>query len=281
MKYIQMNKYNRLIINKTISIINLKNGVIDIFPKLPDHITEIYLDNNDIPTILCDLPCNLRILSLCSNLLDKLLYIPNTLQELYLSYNKNILLPPTLINTQLLIFYCNGCNLNVIPDLPVTIQSLNVSNNKLTEIKIPINIQILNIANNKLSRLYLTPNHNNLTELRCDNNMITHINYIPDSIGEFYCSYNKIQHFPQLPFNLHSGLKIVSNPISYPYNLKIVFSCWNNPLIYDLTDVDHIGLYINKINKFRHFYYTNKLISSIYKYIKTRRLYIEKDYEFL
>jgi Leucine-rich repeat (LRR) protein len=281
MKYIKMNKYNRLIINKKINIIDLKNGVIDTFPSLPDHITEIYLDNNDIPNILCDLPCNLRVLSICSNLVDKILHIPNTLQELYVSYNKNIVLPSTLINTNLLIFYCSGCNLKVIPDLPDTIKSCNVSNNKITDISIPFNIKVLNIANNKLSRLNLTKNHTNLTELRCDNNNITQITCIPDNICELYCSSNKIQTFPDLPINLHYGLKIVENSTTYPYNLKIVFSFWNNPLIYNLTNVDNIGLYINAVNKFRLWYFTNKIIASICNYIKKRRKYVEYEYEFL
>ena len=92
MKYIRMNKYSRFIIDNLISVIDLKNAMIDTFPELPDNIVEIYLDNNDIPKISCQLPCNLRILSVCSNLITELLYIPPTLKELYISNNKNIVL---------------------------------------------------------------------------------------------------------------------------------------------------------------------------------------------
>lgn len=281
MKYIKMNKYNRLIINQTISVINLKNGMINSFPQLPDHITEIYLDNNDIPNILYDLPCNLRILSLCSNLLDKLVYIPPSLQELYITNNKNISLPNTLIDTNLTIFYCNECSLTCIPTLPNTISSLNISNNKLTQFEIPINIKILNLANNKLSHIYLTQTHINLTELRCDNNVIRYINYIPNNLCELHCSSNKIKIFPHIPTNLHMVLKIMDTSILYPYNLKMVFSFWNNPLIYDLSNIDNIGRYINALNKFRIWYHTNKLILALSKYIHNRRMKIEQDYEFL
>jgi len=281
MKYIRMNKYSKFIIDNLISVIDLKNALIDTFPELPDNIVEIYLDNNDIPKISCQLPCNLRILSVCSNLITELLYIPPTLKELYISNNKNIVLLPK-ITTDLKVFQCTDCKLRRLPELPDTLISLNVSNNKLTAIDIPINIEILNIVNNRISRLHFTQRHSSLTELRCDNNVITHINYIPDSISEFHCSYNNLRTFPNIPLkNLVYNLQIVKNSIQYPYNLKIAFSYWNNPLVYDFTDILDIGQYINKINSFRKMYYKHKLIQSLYKYIQYRRQYIEDEYTFL
>lgn len=282
MKYIRMNKYSRFIIDNFISVINLKNAMIDTFPELPDNIVEIYLDNNDIQTITCRLPCNLRILSLCSNLLTELLYIPPTLKELYITNNKNIILP-TKITTELNTLCCNGCNLFTIPELPLTITSLNVSNNHLTHIDIPTNIQILNIVNNRISILNITSNHKYLTELRCDNNIIKYITYIPDSITEFHCSNNLLRTLPDIPINLHDiyNLQIVKNSIQYPYNLKIVLSYWNNPLLYELTDISNVGQYINKINSFRKMYYKHKIIQVLYKHIQRRRQYVEDDYTFL
>jgi Leucine-rich repeat (LRR) protein len=122
MKYIRMNKYSRFIIDNLISVIDLKNAMIDTFPELPDNIVEIYLDNNDIPKISCQLPCNLRILSVCSNLITELLYIPPTLKELYISNNKNIVLLPK-ITTDLKVFQCTDCKLRSLPELPTSLVS--------------------------------------------------------------------------------------------------------------------------------------------------------------
>ena len=180
-----------------------------------------------------------------------------------------------------------------MPFFPALIEKLKLkfafknlnSNNKLTKIDIPINIQILNIVNNKITKLHLTELHIYINEIRCDNNKITNINYLPNSISELHCNYNMLKTFPDIPINLNNlyGLKIVSNTVSYqyPYNLKILFSYWNNPLVYDLTNISNIREYINKVNRFRKKYYTYKLINSLYKYIQKRRKYLEEEYEFL
>jgi len=282
MKYIRMNKYNCFIINNLINVINLKYAMIETFPILPDNIFEIYLDNNNITEISCRLPSNLCILSVCSNLIKELFFIPLTLKELYVTNNKNILLPKK-ITTELTVFYCNDCNLTTLPKLPTTLITLNASNNKLTKIDVPINLQILNIVNNQITKLYLTELHRYLNEIRCDNNKITNINYLPNSVSELHCNYNMLKTFPDIPINLNNpyGLKIVPNSVKYPYNLKILFTYWNNPIVYDLKNISNIREYINTVNRFRIIYYTYKLINALFKHIQKRRKYLEEEYEFL
>ena len=83
------------------------------------------------------------------------------------------------------------------------IDSINLSNKRLS--KLPdltrfIKLKTLYCDNNQLTELSNLPN--TLTKLYCDNNQLTKLSNLPNTLTLLYCSYNQLTELNNLPNTL-------------------------------------------------------------------------------
>lgn len=143
----------------------------------------------------------------------------------------------------------------------------------------------------KLERLFI--NGNNLTklpnyladlthlwEIRCEKNKITHIERLPKNIQYLNCSDNRLRRIPEpIPLTLHT-LICQNNPLyelpSSAMDWYLGISCHNTrECLYPFQEQElRNNLWvIEKINKFRYFYYLQKYSGRIFRrIILTRRM---------
>ncbi len=149
------------------------------------------------------------------------------------------------------ILRCKSTNLNLLPQLPLTLTELSCENTDLQVLPaLPPSLKTLNCSNTPIvmlpalsdslvrlecSNIGLTvmPSlPSKLNYLNCNNNQLTNFPTLPSSLSTIYCSYNVISTFPALPAelrllmcdnNLLTTLPILPSKLG---NLK----CYNNLL---------------------------------------------------
>lgn len=91
----------------------------------------------------------------------------------------------------------SGQNLKVLPDIPLTIEELIISNNQLTDISnLENKFHILKCDNNKITKLPCL--YEGLTEFYCNNNNLEELPIIPKSVKILHIQNNNIKLFPKL-----------------------------------------------------------------------------------
>lgn len=257
-------RFNQLI------VVNIKDNRLTSLPKMGSSVRILFCSHNMF-TELSELPPNLVELDCANNKLSSLPELPHTLTMLDCSYNLLCSLPslpstlttldcfhnmlktiPLLEHTSLTKLVCLVNNLTALPPLPITLKQLNVGYNKIN---------------------YLPELPSKLEVLCANNNYITQLPEIPLSLRKLVANNNKIEIIQ--PFSRYYGLYTVldSNPI---YNLAVsTYSSFGqfgtimrgSVMGLGMVETDMIIAYINKLMKFRKFYYTQKYKPQFHKWL--------------
>ena len=234
--------YNSLTDASHIKRIDVSFGSIKQLPILPLNL-EIFIadDNPELeldPICTPKLPSTIRILSICLTGITIIGdWLPDTLEELYISDNPGIILPQKLPRS-LSTLVANSCDLEEFTtELPPSLLTLSIDGNYLQEINsiLPNGLNTLVASNNFLEQLPSLPS--SLQTLIINNNQLEFIQTIPDNITHLNCAENNIKRLPTLP-----------NTLKQEYSKLILFG---NPLIYEFHNRRiRIAEYINKTNRF-------------------------------
>ncbi len=195
----------------------------------------------DINTYIDNLPIDITKLDLKNR---NLTYIPSLikftkLKELNCKNNKLELLPE--LPTSLQILNCSSNNLIEISETPLAVKYLDCSFNLLKQLpKLSDSIQIIICNDNKLKQLPKLPL--DLINLNCSFNELESLPVLPPRLSILHCSYNQIYILPILPETLHD-LKYVENPV---YE------------IFKTVSIEKLRSKIKLIQKIRHLFYSFK-----------------------
>jgi hypothetical protein len=146
-------------------------------PEISSNVCSLFLSNNDIQNINF-LPPNVKYLDISFNPIKSLDFIKKSkVNVLIMQGVKNIEI--TEIPDTLIILDCSFCNLKKLPFLK--------------------NVSSLKCKGNKLKNLDL---NNVLTSLDASKNLITKINFLPDTLKYLNISHNKLENIPDLNENI-------------------------------------------------------------------------------
>ncbi len=144
----------------------------------------------------------------------------------------------------------SGLYLYSLPDIPINVSKLNLSNNYITEITIPTFIKSINLTCNRLTNINL---HSNLISINLSYNEITEITELPSSLIELNCNNNQLVNLPELPPNLKylscnfNKLTELPKLPTKLHSLEISNNFLTNIDLKDLTDLNHLHCGNNKI----------------------------------
>jgi uncharacterized repeat protein (TIGR01451 family) len=154
---------------------------------------------------------------------SKITFLPKlspVLQKLYCNNNLQLTSLPNLPNSLQTVQLINN-KLTTLPNLPASILTLDCSKNQITTLpSLPIGLTSLTCAENFLTSFPTLPS--SLTELNfrqnlftifptlpagitfvdCSTNQITNLPTLPTSLGAFYCAQNLLTSLPALPNSL-------------------------------------------------------------------------------
>lgn len=134
----------------------------------------------DLLELPFSLPKTLKILQCDENRLVYLPPLPETLRELICNNNQLTILPDLPLN--MIDIQCQNNQLSVLPELPPKLETLMCFDNQLTELPaLPKSIISMGCAGNYLIQL---PELESLKDLWCEENYITHLPFISDSLRE-------------------------------------------------------------------------------------------------
>lgn len=206
------------------------------------------------------------------------------IQELIIDTNDyKIKFLPDLSNFQkLIVLRCRNNNLISLPQLPYTLEELDIDNNQLTELpSLPISLNRLYCGNNLITNLPDLP-----IELRyicCSHNLLTNLPYLPDNLRNLNCSYNQLSNLPTLPINL-INLSCINNKLKClpPLPNKLMTLCCTNNALTCLPDLPYTLLYLycsgNNFPYWLQNQYTIELTDDVYSKIKTTNRFKELYY---
>ncbi len=140
-------------INDKLEIINVSQNALTEFPTFPDSVKEIYISHNINFSVLDKpFPSSLNIFKAYESGIDEIsAQLPAGLELLDLS----------------------GNNLSEVPNLPLCVVSVNLSNNQLVELSdIPDSVEYLDVSHNRLSEIPKDLLEDKKLEIIYDNNFI-------------------------------------------------------------------------------------------------------------
>lgn len=249
--------YNLLENGTTITRIDVSFGNIKALPILPLHLETLVADHNfrleEIPT----LPWTLRVLSICLTGVQCLSGLPNTLEELYVSENPGIGLSSLMLPQNLKVLVADCCELEDLPSvLPSGLVTLSVDGNYLEMLpELPSTLQTLIASNNQLCEVSASVSMlPMLSVLQIHNNLLRCLPPLPGSLRELNCSENHLTRLPMLPESLE------------------VFVFFGNPLVYEIL---HKRIcpqdYINGINRFARFVARERIYNKVRSWMIQRK----------
>ena len=250
--------YNLLENGTTITRIDVSFGILHTLPILPLQLEILVADHNHELEELPSLPQTLRVLSICMTGVQSLTRLPPTLEELYVSDNPGILLPDEL-PSHLQIFVANCCELEDLPPtLPPCLRTLSVDGNYLEILpELPLTLQTIIASNNQLLQVSQTLDLSELCELsvlHVHNNVLRRLPELPPKLVELNCSENNLKRLPRLPESLRS------------------FVYFGNPLDYEIL---HKRIppqeYINRLERFSRFMAQEKICTNVWAWTERTR----------
>lgn len=220
-------------------------------PKLNrfNRLRSLIISNNNIH-IINYLPEQLGYFDCTSNHLTCLPSLPEDLETLICNYNQLTSLPELPECLEKLI--CHHNQLTELPELNYTLQLLDVDHNLLRTLPdFPSQLKKLYCQYNQLTSI---PNHyHNIEILNCNNNQLIELPYI-SKINELYCDNNKIRYVPYINARCLYYLSMKNNPL-------------DDMLIPYYNTSDELVCLLDKLYKFKTFYYDEKLKVLIMNYI--------------
>jgi Leucine-rich repeat (LRR) protein len=185
-------------------------------PALPDRVTFLSCSQNKLRSLPA-LPAGLEKLYCYRNELTSLPALPGKLTVLDCFSNKLRFLPALPPNLEYLDAYNN--DLLSLPELPSRLETLDCSENQISSLPdLPANLSVLLCYSNNLTELPALP-QKSLWWFRCDNNDLSSLDNLPDTIKYMDCSNNKLTSLPDLPavikeINCHNNyLNIFADPL--------------------------------------------------------------------
>ena len=252
---------------------------------LPDlsrfrELEELHISGNKIavlPEKFSEIFPKLKKLYCGGNLLTELPMMGDNMEELYCANNLLTSLPPLSNLKKLKNLFCSINQIVELPILPANLKILLCNNNRLTRLpELPSTLTKLCCGSNQLSVLPKLPNA--LKELSCYNNQIMWLPCLPEDLTDLRCDNNRLTSLPMLGTHI-TQLDFDNNPIHEITNFD------QHDEVYDDDDENNgkIALIrdaINKINKFREFYYINKFKTKFLDilWIKIREPKIREKY---
>lgn len=256
-----------------LTVVNIKDNRLTKLPKMGLSVRSLFCSKNRF-TELPELPPNLVELDCSNNKLISLPTLPQTLTTLDCSYNLLCSLPD--LPATLITLDCFHNMLKQLPPLNHTcLEHLVCVINNLTALPaLPNTLKQINIGYNKLECLPELPPK--LEILCANNNYITQLPEIPVSLRKLMVNYNRIEIIQPFakPYGLYTALD--GNPI-YNFAISNYSSIGNFGTIMQgsvmglgMVETDMIVAYINKLMKFRKFYYTQKYKPQFHKWLWVR-----------
>jgi hypothetical protein len=220
-------------------------------PKLNrfNRLRSLIISNNNI-YIINYLPEQLEYFDCASNHLTCLPSLPEDLETLICNYNQLTSLPELPECLEKLI--CHHNQLTELPELNDSLQLLDVDHNLLTTLPdFPSQLKKLYCQYNQLTEL---PDHYYTIEImHCNNNQLIELPYI-SKMNELYCDNNKIRYVPYINARYLYCLSMKNNPLD-----DMLMPYYNTS--------DELVCLLDKLYKFKTFYYDEKLKVLIMNYI--------------
>ena len=207
---------------RQLRILNCTCNNLTSLPELNENLVILYCYNNRL-SCLPPLNKKLKILRCFNNLLTSLPPLNDNLTELFCNHNELAYLPQ--LNKKLNILFCQNNQLTYLPPLNENLNILFCQSNQLT---------------------YLPPLNENLTRLNCQNNQLTRLPPLNENLERLNCQNNNLTFLPPLNDVLHIFV-YNDNPI--------------HEILYDASDITSniiLKIKIQKLNRFREFYYSLK-----------------------
>lgn len=200
---------------ESLKILSMELYKYSTIPELPNTLEELYISGSDI--LIHRLPDNLRVLNCFGSLLTEELPQLRSLHHL-----------ETLT--------CCHSNLRKLPQLPITLKILNVSNNALTEIpELPECIERLDVSYNSIRVLPNLPE--SLKIIYCSNNLLKKLPKLPTKIESITCDTNALEELPICPpslrFIMYYSNKFQSPPVIPDTVLEYVGGEYGNRILSD------------------------------------------------
>ncbi|WP_028979080.1 T9SS type A sorting domain-containing protein [Sporocytophaga myxococcoides] len=206
----------------SLSYLNAENNLISNLGTLPVNLGYLSISKNKL-TSLPTLPAGLKDLSVSKNLLTSVPSLPSNLEYLYLDSNKITALPAVPANLLYLDVSSNSLS-GSLPSLPATLYYLNFSNTNISSFVAPAALQVLNFSKTKVTS-YATALPNVLTELYCENNNLSSIPTLPESLYRIKAKGNLFTCLPNFPENLaDSDIQLVCNKNCW----RVLYGDWNS-----------------------------------------------------
>jgi len=202
--------------------LNADNNLISNLVDLPLNLVSLSISKNKLASLPA-LPSGLKSLTASKNLLTSISLIPSSLEYLYLDSNKIAALPVLPVN--LLYLDASSNNLSgALSSLPATLYYLNLSNTNITSFVAPSALQTLNFSKTKVTSFPGTIAAG-LVELYCENNNLSSIPTLPESLYRIKAKGNFFSCLPNFPENLaDSDIQLVCNKNCW----NVLTGDWNN-----------------------------------------------------
>ncbi len=182
----------------SLNYINFSNNNIELIIDIPENITHLYLDYNNL-SYINNLPENLHVLSIKNNIIRNIDFLNNNIKELYLNSNqidkinilsdslehldisKNTVIEITYLPPNLKTFIAYNCKIqNIECELPKKLQKIDLYNNYLEYIQdfpdsliwVDLSYNNLKILPGNISRLKyfdISSNTDLIYDCNCDN----------------------------------------------------------------------------------------------------------------
>lgn len=209
--------FNNFILPDSLTELGINYNDLKEYPKfLTKNITKLMLIGNNIEFVDY-IPENLEMVNFEHNKISSINYFPKSIKELNISHNNISILPEIPENLTVLILSHNpleqipqlsnnlkelelsGLNLDSIEKIPSSLKILDISDNKLTNLlDLPLTLEHLNISKNLLEYVDVSK-LDKLISYECGFCKMKQLSNLPDNITRILCNNNELTKLPKLP----------------------------------------------------------------------------------
>lgn len=162
---------------------------------------------------------NLITVNVSYNKLTKMPKLPNTVGRLLMSVNKIEKIEKEL-PTNLKYFVASKCGITEISiKFPPEMDTLNLSENKLTMIKLPDKVEELDLSHNEIESGHEVILPADISILKLNNNKLAYMPNLPEGVVEIDLSNNELEELGEVPWSVEILCCMNNNIKALPHKL--------------------------------------------------------------